>query len=145
MKIKRKSGFSLIEIIIVVVIISILNTIAIPSYKDYILRSQATEGIAALTNMRAKMTQYFQDNRTYVGACTSTSSAPLPTNLENFSLSCSDLGINTYTITATSSSLGFSYTIDEEDVKQTLSLPSGWALSVNKDICWIINKNGDCK
>ena len=66
---RRPSGFTLIEVMIVVAIVAILASIAIPAYTDYILRSKITAATSALGSQQVKMEQFFQDRRTYVGAC----------------------------------------------------------------------------
>lgn len=62
--IMNQRGMTLIELIIVMVIIGILTAIAIPSYRQYVIRSQradATEGLLKLATAQEKF--YLQNNR----------------------------------------------------------------------------------
>ena len=137
-------GFTLVELLTVVVIIGILAAIAIPNYADYVTRSKIPEATSALSTMRGRMEQYFQDNRTYVGACVTTTIAPLPANTTNFNYSCSNLAVNTYTVTATgvNSMNGFVFTVNQSNVRATTGAPTGWTTSGN---CWITGKGGTCQ
>ena len=56
------SGFSLIELMIVVAIIAVVSAIAIPSYRDYVTRSQLTAGVAVLKGLTAPAELYVQQN-----------------------------------------------------------------------------------
>ena len=88
----RQSGFTLIEMMIVVGIIAILAAIAIPNYRDYVLRGQIVDATNGLSTFRANMERHFQDNRTYetVGAFTSPCLLPAAQRtLGQFVVSCS--------------------------------------------------------
>lgn len=62
---KRQTGFTLIEVMIVVVIVAILAAIAFPSYQEYVLRGNRTEGQALLSDATARQQRYFAQNNTY--------------------------------------------------------------------------------
>jgi type IV pilus assembly protein PilE len=144
---QRRSGFTLIEVLITVAIIAILAAIALPNYSAYITRSKITEATTNLLSMRTKMEQYFQDNRSYAGACVAGTVAPLPpaTAQKYFDITCSPApGVATYTINAVGRAelTGLTLSIDQANVRKTVSVPTGWTAPTGN--CWLTKKSGDC-
>jgi len=55
---KKQAGFTLIEIMIVVVVISILASIAIPAYSDYVARAKRAQAQGALFELSSAMERF---------------------------------------------------------------------------------------
>lgn len=143
---KVHKGFTLVELMIVVVIVGILASIGLPAYGNYVLRGKLTEAQTELAAMRVKLEQYYQDNRTYVGGCAAGTVAPLPSGTKYFTYSCPTLTASAFTAKATGveeqGTGDFVFTIDQNNTKQTTDAPANWgAMPVN---CWITKAGEGC-
>jgi type IV pilus assembly protein PilA len=57
------TGFTLIELMVVIAIIGILSTLAVPSFLDRVVRTQVGEGIALSEFARASVQAYYTRHR----------------------------------------------------------------------------------
>ena len=141
------AGFTLIEVMITVAIIGILAMVALPSYRDYILRGHLVDASNGLATIRAQMERHFQDNRSYatVGTFTTPCAAAAATRTFNlFVVSCSGTPTATaFTLQAVGSGNvnGFTFTITEADVRATAAAPTGWNTCASG---WMLKKGQVC-
>ena len=61
----KQQGFTLIEILIVVALIGLLAAIAIPNYRDYVIKSKRSVVQAYMLDIASREKQYLLDAREY--------------------------------------------------------------------------------
>ncbi len=74
---RNNRGVTLVELLIVIVIIGILSSIAVPTYRSYVLRSQRTEATATLLRVQAAEEKFFAQNNIYAADLTAAPPAGL--------------------------------------------------------------------
>lgn len=99
------TGFTLIELMVTVVILSILTAIALPTYNRYVLHANRSEGIALLNEAAAREERYYAQNNAYTATISSLgmrSTSGLSDNgYYQLSISISDDTQGGYLLTAT--------------------------------------------
>ncbi len=104
-------GFTLIELMVVVGLVAVLGSIAVSTYRSYILRTNRTEGRMALLATQVGQEKYFLQNNQYAPDIATVIAAPpagLGINLTaagvtlggNYTISFAAVTANTYTLQA---------------------------------------------
>jgi type IV pilus assembly protein PilE len=157
----RARGFTLLELMIVIVVVAVLAAIALPSYTDFITRSKFAEAQGMLADLRVRMEQYYLDNRRYSsttggGTCgLPGGNSPTVSNAKYFTYTCAS-GTNTatgdqsYTLTATGVAAeaidGIAFTIDQNQTRATNVTGGTMAAKgyTSNAGCWIRKKPSTC-
>ncbi len=99
---RNQKGFTLVELMVVVIIVLVLAGIAVPVYMHYIQESKKSEAYATIDSIVSGALVYFQKNNTYVGGTLANFMAADDTgNAVYFTYALSDLAAGGITVTAT--------------------------------------------
>ncbi len=86
--VSRIAGLTLIELMVVLLIIGILAAVAVPSYRQYVIRAHRTEAKTALLRLAANQERHYLQNNTYTDDLT----------LLGFGTGVSDNGVYTLSV-----------------------------------------------
>ena len=99
---KKITGFTLIELMIVVAIVAILATIAYPSYQEHVRKTRRAQAKGDMLELTQRLERIYTMDRTYTAAntiCDQTLHSPGSGTI-NYNLD-TECAATTYTITAT--------------------------------------------
>jgi type IV pilus assembly protein PilE len=98
---RRMAGVTLLELMIVVVVIGILGTIAIPSYRQYSIRAQRTDAKSALLRIAANEERFYLQNNTYTADMTALGFPSGETEKGFYTLAVNGAGVDAFEAVAT--------------------------------------------
>lgn len=98
----RQKGFTLIELMIVVVVVAILASIAIPSYLEQTRKGRRADAMRSVGDLQLALERWRAENPEYgdCAACGSGTYPTLPTS-PYYTIAIPTANATTYTITAT--------------------------------------------
>ncbi len=65
---RRRSGFTLLEMMVVAAIIGVLASIAVPGFRKFSARARRSEALVALKTIRDLQVAYYNENTEYSGS-----------------------------------------------------------------------------
>lgn len=67
-KVRGEKGFTLIELMVVVIILGILAALSIPLYSGYVRRGKVSEALLAISDIKQGAVAYYQKNSLFTAA-----------------------------------------------------------------------------
>ena len=134
----KSRGVTLIELVIVISIIGLLAAIAVPSYRQYVLRANRAEAKSALLNLAAAQEKFYLQNNTYATNSLIATAAPTGLGLS----ATTEKGYYTLAIANGANAAGFSATATAAGSQAadtrcaTFTITQTGAKSATNTDCW---------
>lgn len=126
-----RRGFTIVELLVAVVIVSLLSAIAVPSYFSHVRTGNRASAMAFLNDCSQRMERYYTQNNNYDVALSTV--CPVPSTLTSYTVTLTTSGgtpSTGYTLTATPT------TRQSKDACGVLALNSMGVHSAAKSGCW---------
>jgi type IV pilus assembly protein PilE len=104
---RRQFGFTLIELMIVILIIAVLASIAIPTYQSQIRKGRRTEAKSAVLDLAGREERFYAANNVYsstetdLGYATGAFGTPIGSGYYSVGVNVPAANKNSFTVTAT--------------------------------------------
>jgi len=144
---RKQRGFTLLELMIVVLIVGVISAVAYQSYMQYVVNTKRTAATSVLLQVADRQQQFFMDNKTYTADLTSLGFTANPMVVGDdgrqlpsgdaksvYTIAMSNVAVTTFTITATPLNAQLSRDTDCGALTLDQSLAKGAAGAV--DDCW---------
>jgi type IV pilus assembly protein PilE len=132
---ESQRGVTLIELVVVVAIVALLASIAVPSYRQYLLRSHRVEATSALLALAAAQEKFYLQNNTYTDKLTDDppGGLGLDDTTENgfYTIDIDDADAEGYTATATAAGGQ-----TDDDHCAVFTIDQSGARSATSSDCW---------
>jgi len=144
---KKNSGFTLVELMIVLAIITLLATVALPAYNESVDKTRRSDGQSTLLQLTNAMERYYSEQSpfTYVGAALGAGGifpdeAPLEGAAKYYDLSITAPTATTYTLLATpkGAQLGDGFMTINQAAQRAWDRNDNSAIDVD-EACWSVD------
>lgn len=138
---RRMRGFTLIELMIVVLILGVLASLAVTSYSRYVVKTNRAAAAAVLLGIANRQEQYFLDAREYAANMTTLGATPPPEVAEHYTIATTATNNATppgFQVTATPISGSSQATRDTKCATLTLTSAGAKSISGSGTVqdCW---------
>ena len=136
-------GFTLVELLVVVLIIAILAAVALPQYNKAVKKAQGREVLVAVDALSSALNSYYLEHGTYEGAGPDTLNLDIP-ELKHFrySIGCVPLASDTSTLSSqlkiSSNRASISFTLPNT----LISVYGEWTPTGHSASCSLYESNG---